>query len=532
MNDKRDQVQAHMFIMGRLTSGMLRADPDAPESPQGRTNRGIAISVLIAVLICAGAFVFGLFKPGTKSSWRDPGTLVVNKDSGARYLFLGGRLRPVRNFTSAKLLAGDQLKVMSVGGESLKDTPHGAPVGIPGAPEKPPGTGELDDGPWQVCSGSTDGSTGTTVAVGAEPDGTALEKGQGLLVRGPDKAGYLVWQGRKLRLDAKANAPEALGYGSDKPLAVSAALLNSLPSGPDLSPPEVSDMGAAGPELGGRQTRIGQVFKVTAAGAKARYYQLHKEGLAPLSATGAALVLGDPVSKDKAYGGGSATARPLGTDALDGRLADDSRVPGPDEDLPSTPPSAVDLPRDTTLCAGVRSAGGGLRISVTLADPGDLGPSTQPPTEGLTPACVTVNKITVRPGGGAVVHALGAGGSDVGSTLYLVTDTGMKYRLSSKDTLKALGYTETPAQGVPSSLLSMLPTGPDLTPKAASSGRANSSAPECENARDSEGSAPDPDKSKKPTDSASSEARTVRSIDVKPHVNSHKAVLREKLTHF
>ena len=35
-----------MFVMGRLTSGMLRADPDAPESPQGRTNRGIAMSVL------------------------------------------------------------------------------------------------------------------------------------------------------------------------------------------------------------------------------------------------------------------------------------------------------------------------------------------------------------------------------------------------------------------------------------------------------------------------------------------------------
>ncbi len=40
MRSKRDQVQAHTFMMGRLTSGMLLADPDAPESPLGRTSRG------------------------------------------------------------------------------------------------------------------------------------------------------------------------------------------------------------------------------------------------------------------------------------------------------------------------------------------------------------------------------------------------------------------------------------------------------------------------------------------------------------
>lgn len=40
MQSKRDQVQAHGFMMGRLSSGLLTADPDAPESPLGRTTRG------------------------------------------------------------------------------------------------------------------------------------------------------------------------------------------------------------------------------------------------------------------------------------------------------------------------------------------------------------------------------------------------------------------------------------------------------------------------------------------------------------
>jgi len=96
MQSKRDQVQAHSFAIGRLTSGMLLADPDAPESPQGRTNRGVVIGVVIAVLVSAGSFVLGLLKPGTKDSWREAGTLVVNKDTGSRYLYLDGRLRPVR----------------------------------------------------------------------------------------------------------------------------------------------------------------------------------------------------------------------------------------------------------------------------------------------------------------------------------------------------------------------------------------------------------------------------------------------------
>ncbi|MGO4759774.1 type VII secretion protein EccB, partial [Streptomyces sp. 2MCAF27] len=94
MQNKRDQVQAHMFLMGRLTSSMLRSDPDAPESPQGRTNRGVAIGIIIAILLAAGAFVIGLISPGKTDSWRSSGDLIVDKSSGARYLFLGGRLRP------------------------------------------------------------------------------------------------------------------------------------------------------------------------------------------------------------------------------------------------------------------------------------------------------------------------------------------------------------------------------------------------------------------------------------------------------
>ncbi|MFE5238795.1 MULTISPECIES: type VII secretion protein EccB [unclassified Streptomyces] len=477
MQSKRDQVQAHMFVMGRLTSGMLRGDPDAPESPQGRTNRGIALGIVIAVLLSAGAFVFGLLKPGTTDSWKEAGTLVVDKGTGSRYLYLGGRLRPVRNYASARLLAGAEMKTAQVGSASLRNTPHGTPVGIAGAPDVLPAAGDLETGAWQVCSGSTTGSEATTLAVGAAGGGQGLAAGQALLVRGPDGADHLVWHGSKLRLDRGSGAAEALGYASAPRLRVSAAFLNALPSGPGLEPPEVEGRGGKGPELGGRETRVGEVFRITVPGAAGRYHLLTEDGLAPLTATGAALVLGDPETRSKVYDGRSATASDLGADALAEHRAP---VTADDGGLPESPPEAVPLEDGQTLCARVQADASGTRVSVVLTSRGALGPAAQAPADGLTPACVRVGRITVRPGGGALVHALGAGGGAVGGTVYLVTDTGMKYRVGSEKAAEALGYTVGQAEGLPAPLLAMLPTGPDLTPESAATGRAVTTAARCE----------------------------------------------------
>ncbi|MFG2599510.1 type VII secretion protein EccB [Streptomyces sp. NPDC048462] len=480
MQSKRDQVQAHMFVMGRLTSGMLRADPDAPESPQGRTNRGVVIGIVIAVLLSAGSFVLGLLKPGSTDSWQTAGTLVVNKDTGSRYLYLDGRLRPVRNYASARLLGGADMKATSVGSGSLSGTPHGAPIGISGAPDALPASTDLDTGPWQVCSGGATASTATTVAVGVEADAAGLPTDQAMLVTGPDKAGYLVWRGSKLRLDADGRAREALGYGTTPRVPVSAPFLNALPSGPDLSAPDVPGKGQDGPSLGGRKTRIGEVFRVTVPGSADRYYLLRKEGLSPLTATGAALVLGDPETRQKVYGGGAAKVTALGADVLSGRLAPGAGESAQDPDLPAAPPEAVALGEDRTVCVRVEPGERGPRISVAMTGTGTLGPASQAPPEGLTPACMPVGTVTVQPGAGSLVRALGAGGSPLGTTVYLVTDTGMKYRVGTVDALTALGYSQAQARGLPAPLLAMLPTGPDLTKEAAAMGRSANTTPRCE----------------------------------------------------
>ncbi|MFF3400163.1 type VII secretion protein EccB [Streptomyces sp. NPDC002659] len=484
MQNKRDQVQAHMFLMGRLTSGMLRADPDAPESPQGRTNRGIALGIVFAVLVSAGAFVFGLLSPGTKGSWRTSGDLIVEKQTGSRYLYLDGRLRPVRNYASARLLGGADIGATSVGTASLAGTPHGAPVGIMGAPESLPGAGQLTADPWQMCSIPTvEGTSVSTLAVGRENVGTPLGKRQGVLVSGPDGADYLLWGGSRLRLDRTNGAPEALGYGSVTPVKVSGALLSALPSGPDLTAPATAGLGEAGPELGGRQTRIGQVFKVSVPGSGSELYLLRQDGLAPLTSTMAAMVLGDPRTRQLAYAGSSPAVAELGSDALKGRLA--PRTPASEGPglMPETPPEAVAVPKEHGPCVQITPQGRdgkGLRTSISLATEPALGSVAQTSREAVSAACLPVDRVTVPPGGGALVHALGAGGAKIGSTVYLVTDTGVKFRIATADAATALGYEGAEVQGLPSLLLAMLPSGPDLSPRAAEQGRSVATAPRCD----------------------------------------------------
>lgn len=486
MQNKRDQVQAHMFLMGRLTSGMLRADPDSPESPQGRTNRGIAIGVVITVLVSAGAFVFGLLSPGTKDSWRASGTLIVEKETGSRYLYINGRLRPVRNYASARLLLGAKLKTATVGSKSLKGTPHGASAGIPGAPDDLPPAGDLSAAPWQMCSSTGPEGQGpvSTLAVAAEVAGTPLGERQGLLAAGPDGTPYVLWSGMRLRLDEQRGAREALGYGSAAPIKVSAALLGSLPAGPDLAPPEVPGRGAAGPELGGRATRIGQLFRVSVMGSDApRMYLLRQEGLQPVSATAAALVLGDPQTRETAYAGAPPTVAELGADALRGRLAPEAAASGKEaERVPQAPPELVNVPKGQSPCVRITPAGAGAkgtRISMALVASPSLGPVVEPSSDGVAQPCTPVDRVAVPPDKGVLVQALSASGAQVGGTLYLVTGTGLKYRIVSVKAAEALGYGKAPTQGLPSQFLGMLPSGPDLSTEAAQEGRSQVTGPLC-----------------------------------------------------
>ncbi|MFC8624927.1 type VII secretion protein EccB [Streptomyces anulatus] len=500
MQSKRDQVQAHGFMMGRLSSGLLTADPDAPESPLGRTTRGVVFGLLVTLLIGAGATVYGLLRPGGNETWRKGENLVVNRETGARYLWTGtdGVLHPVRNYASARLIGGPQLKAVDVSTASLRDVPVGSPAGIPGAPDTLPAPGQLDAGAWHMCvtgpGGALPNTSGAAMGAGVdEPGATTLVAGapletqgigadRGVLVSGPDRTEYLVWRGSRLPLDRGSDARNALGFGSERAMPVSAAFLDALAPGPALKPPEAPGRGQKGPVLGGEPSTIGQLFEVSVPGGGSTYHLLRKDGLVPLSRLEAALVLGDPATQKDAYQGRSPEARAVGADALRTHRAKETATEAFAAELPRTPPIPQSAPRGSALCAQVDGGDGGARIRSVLVPLTGLGPVAvaQGAAQPLVAACARTDATVVRPGRGALVRALHASGAAHAGTTYLVAENGVKYRVPAQESLEALGYGEGDIGSVPAPLLAALPTGADLDPAAAAgAAEPRVTAPKC-----------------------------------------------------
>src|SRR5690606_10167932 len=106
MQSKKDQVQAYFYVVGRLVAAVVHGKPDVLVQPNRRLNTGTMFGVIIGLIIAGICGVVGLFLPGGNDSWRMPGAIVMNEDTGARYVFLNGELRPVLNYSSARLASG------------------------------------------------------------------------------------------------------------------------------------------------------------------------------------------------------------------------------------------------------------------------------------------------------------------------------------------------------------------------------------------------------------------------------------------
>jgi type VII secretion protein EccB len=459
---RRDQVQAQTYVNRRLILAVLTADPDAPESPTQRTAFGMIAGSVIMGLLVAGFAVFGLIVPGGSTAWREPGVLVLEKETGATYLYVDGTLRPVLNYTSARLLVGGEPKVVSVSRASLAGTAHGPALGVPDAPDSLPDPAALDAGPWSVCAGARLDDTGAqrplvSLVVAPLPDVTEVGDDAALLARASDGAMHLVWRGARLRV-ARPWIPTALGLDAGNALPVAASWLNALPAGPDLAPPAAPGRGGAGRTLDGSPTRIGQLFTVRDVAGGQKFYLLRADGLAQLSALDATLALADPDTA-AAYPGEQVAARPLNAATPATALAPASAPAGADR--LAVAPRPVVLGPDRSACVLVTPATQGARARLALAASTAVGgaPAARPagaPVDGRL-----ADRVRVGAGRGALIRPVVA--PDVpGIAYYLLTDVGVRYPIPSSDVVRALGYDPQAAVPMPPQLLELLPAGPAL----------------------------------------------------------------------
>jgi type VII secretion protein EccB len=418
MTTRRDQLQSYQFMTQRVISAFVMRETDPQQSPLRRGVGALFGGLMIAVLVAAGVGVYGLLTKVGGNTWRKPGSVVVEKESGATFVYLDGRLHPTLNYTSALLAAGRPgTPVVRLSSGTLGDVPRGVTMGIPNAPDSLPAANRRAGLPWTVCATRDADGTGSavdtvTLALAGEPSGARAVGDDGLLVK--DAAlgmNYLVWHGRRHLVQGSRVVVPAL-FGAVTPAPVGTAWLNAMPAGADLAALPVADRGKASGAVPGR--RNGDVL-VAQTGSGPQHYLVLADGLAPITPVQQAIL------------GGQSGRQPVQVAVSDVTSVPKSQqLPRPPDrgQAPATPPRLVTLDPGQQICAATRDAGTPPELTVGGTLPGA---DKAAPTGSVSPDGIPLADRIVAPAGRvAVLRVLGSPGA-----YSIVTDLGIRYPVPS-----------------------------------------------------------------------------------------------------
>lgn len=435
MQSQRDHVHAYQFAVERLARATMAGNTGARDTPMRRSNLGVTIGIVLAVLGCAGALIYGLISPAPSSAWRNPGAIIVEKETGTRYLLMGGELHPTANYASALLVAGQRASLQYVPRAQLAGVPVGGAIGIPGAPDEVPSATSLLNGTWAICAKPGGGSVLDLDPAGRVAPGPDDERVFVSSTSQSDPGEFLVWHSVKYPLPQ--SLLPALGLGNQQPDPVDPAWLDALPTGPAIAPPAVPRRGAQGPSVAGRPAPVGTLYSTTVGGGEEDYVLL-SDGLAPISRTEVALFelsgLGNPL--------------PIGT-----------------AEIAAAPVSANHalLTALPDFLAGPVFDASGESLCVRQSSPGS--PAGSAVVTEQASVVASEQRVVLPAGDGMLVEHSGQG--QLAAVAYLITDTGQRYLVDSTAALGALGYTGVGAVVMPASVLGLIPSGPNLDVQAA-----------------------------------------------------------------
>ncbi|MFV2088614.1 type VII secretion protein EccB [Micromonospora sp. LOL_021] len=467
MPSRRDQVQSYQFFVQRMTSALVARDPDPAVAPFQRLGGAGLGGIMVAVLCLGAVGVFGFVVPGGATSWQDGASVILEKETGTRYLYREGHLHPVVNYASALLALESFAPVTDVSRNSLAGTPRGPRIGIPDAPDALPDAKRILTGGWTLCSQAVPDESGelvstTVLTVGRPPVGGRPTGDGALLVRDADTGHLqLIWRDQRHELVDEDIVLEGLALRSEPVVLVGGAWLNALPAGEPIGSRPVPGRGEPSTALPDAVT--GEIYVVENQTGDRQYYLAERDRLAPLTELQAEVLLADPGTRD-AYGGEPPTARPVAAATVVGA----PRAAESGETGARAPQRRPDILRLTdgrqSVCAGYPP---GSHQPQVLVDA-----QVEPPTQAIvTPARTAdgvplADRVVIEPGHGALVESMPAPDAPAG-TLTLVTDLGIRYPLADRAVAAMLGYPEVQPVRLPASLVVRLPGGPALDPAAA-----------------------------------------------------------------
>lgn len=284
----RDQTSGHMFYVRRLRAAVTRFSVRMKHDDR-KQQAALLLSAVFVLLGCGWMALLHVVKP---AGLVGQSAIVGNRDTGALYARIDGRLHPALNLTSARLATGgDSMPTWVKAGEIAK-YPTGPIIGIPGVPDDLAVAGNPVSA-WAVCDTAGDTPVVTAIAGELPAGGRAAPLGDADAILATHRGDtYLVWGGKRSRINlADRSVTFNLGIdpGTARRVELSNALFDAIPATEPLVVPAIPQAGTPSKWLPG--SVVGRVLETRdATGEVSGFYVLLPAGVQRITAFAADLL--------------------------------------------------------------------------------------------------------------------------------------------------------------------------------------------------------------------------------------------------
>lgn len=469
----RDQNSGHLFYNRRLRAAITRFSVRMKHDDR-KQQAAVALSMVLVVIGIGWMALLHFMKPAGLIA---QSAVIGNRDTGAIYAKVNGRLHPALNLTSARLAVGNAAAPTWVTAGEIAKYPTGPMIGIPGVPDSLPIVGGSVSA-WAVCDtsppgGATRGNATpplvTSIAGALTPLGRAAAMGsrQAVLVT-HKSATYVIWGGQRSRIDpTERSVTFNLGVdpGVTYPIEISNALFDAMPSTEPLVMPVIPESGSESRWLSG--VKVGSVLESRdAGGAVTGFYVLLPGGVQKITG-----FVADLLRTGDSHGSTSPTL-----------VAPDKLIHIPVVDVldvdyyPSGKLEFVDTAANPVTCVGWEKQSSDPQARITVVSGRGL-----PVPAGMDTRVVRLvrddrnadsteaNQTLILPGAANFIATTsGVATSGSRESLYWLSPQGVRYGIQSDQrTLQALGLDPRQAVQAPWPMVRSFASGPAISRDAA-----------------------------------------------------------------
>jgi type VII secretion protein EccB len=278
----RDQNSGHLFYNRRLRAAITRFSVRMKHDDR-KQQAAVALSMVFVLIGVGWMALLHVMKP---AGLVGQSAIIGNRDTGAIYAKINGRLYPALNLTSARLAIGSPSAPAWVKASEITKYPTGPMIGIPGVPDSLTVTPNSVSA-WSVCDTAPTRGSGTpplvtSIAGELSTAGRAapMEHSQAVLVT-HKSATYVVWRGQRSQIDPTDRSVTfnlGLDPGATYPIEISNALFDAMPATEPLVVPAIPALGTPSTWLPG--STVGSVLETRDSnGVVTGFYALLPDGV-------------------------------------------------------------------------------------------------------------------------------------------------------------------------------------------------------------------------------------------------------------